>query len=146
MAGRHEKSHCQPRAAAGSRAGSDVSNPEHVQAALEAVIKQFGRLDVMVNNAGITKDGFLVRMSEADWDAVININLKGTFLFTKQAAKVMMKQKSGYRERGFHHRADRRGQANYGASKAGVIALTKSAARNWRNVQYPGQRCRARVH
>ncbi len=110
---------------------ADVSNPEHVQAALEAVIKQFGRLDVMVNNAGITKDGFLVRMSEADWDAVININLKGTFLFTKQAAKVMMKQKSGaiVNVASIIGLIGNAGQANYGASKAGVIALTKSAAR-----------------
>lgn len=110
---------------------ADVSNPEHVQAALETVVQQFGRLDVMVNNAGITKDGFLVRMSEADWDAVININLKGTFLFTKQAAKVMMKQKSGaiVNVASIIGLIGNAGQANYGASKAGVIALTKSAAR-----------------
>ena len=110
---------------------ADVSNPAHVQAAVEAVVQQFGRLDVMVNNAGITKDGFLVRMSEADWDAVINVNLKGTFLFTKQAAKVMMKQRSGaiVNVASIIGLIGNAGQANYGASKAGVIALTKSAAK-----------------
>lgn len=110
---------------------ADVSNPAHVQAAVDAVVQQFGRLDVMVNNAGITKDGFLVRMSEADWDAVINVNLKGTFLFTKQAAKVMMKQRSGaiVNVASIIGLIGNAGQANYGASKAGVIALTKSAAK-----------------
>ena len=110
---------------------ADVSNPEHVQAVTDAVMKQFGRLDVMVNNAGITKDGLLVRMSEADWDAVLNINLKGTFLFTKQAAKLMMKQRSGaiVNIASIIGLIGNAGQANYGASKAGVIALTKSAAK-----------------
>ncbi|MCA1808298.1 MAG: 3-oxoacyl-[acyl-carrier-protein] reductase [Kiritimatiellia bacterium] len=110
---------------------ADVSNAEHAQATVEAAMKHFGRLDVLVNNAGITKDTLLVRMSEADWDAVISVNLRGTFLFTKQAAKVMMKQRSGaiVNVASIIGLIGNAGQANYAASKGGVIALTKSAAK-----------------
>ncbi len=110
---------------------ADVRDAAQVQATIEAVVEKFGRLDILVNNAGITKDGLLVRMSEADWDDVIDINLKGTFLFTKQAAKVMMKQRAGaiVNIASIIGLIGNAGQANYGASKAGVIALTKSAAK-----------------
>lgn len=109
----------------------DVSNGGQVQETVSAVLKDFGKIDVLVNNAGITKDGFLVRMSEEDWDAVMSVNLKGTFLFSKAIAKPMMKQKSGCMVNiasiiGLIGNA---GQCNYGASKAGVIALTKSSAK-----------------
>ena len=70
----------------------DVSKAVEVQTAVDAALKTLGKIDVLVNNAGITRDGFLVRMSEADWDAVLAVNLKGTFLFTKAVAKLMMKQ------------------------------------------------------
>lgn len=109
----------------------DVGAGAQVQAAVESAIKEFGKLDILVNNAGITKDGLLLRMPEADWDAVLNVNLKGAFLFTKHAAKFMVKQKSGaiVNIASIIGLIGNAGQANYGASKAGVIALTKSAAK-----------------
>jgi len=99
--------------------------------AVAGAVKGLGKLDILVNNAGITKDAFLVRMSDEDWDAVISVNLRGTFLFSRSAAKPMMKQKSGVVVNiasviGLIGNA---GQCNYAASKAGVIALTKSAAK-----------------
>lgn len=109
----------------------DVSRGEDVQKTVEAVMSDFGRIDILVNNAGITRDGFLLRMSEQDWDAVLNINLKGTFLFTKAAAKIMLKQRSGaiVNLASIIGLIGNAGQCNYAASKAGVIALTKSAAK-----------------
>jgi 3-oxoacyl-[acyl-carrier protein] reductase len=109
----------------------NVGNGESVTACIAEVMKVFGRVDIMVNNAGITKDGLLVRMSDDDWDAVLQVNLKGTFLFTRAVAKVMMKQRSGAIVNiasviGLIGNAD---QCNYAASKAGVIALTKSTAK-----------------
>jgi 3-oxoacyl-[acyl-carrier protein] reductase len=94
-------------------------------------MKVFGRVDIMVNNAGITKDGLLVRMSDDDWDAVLQVNLKGTFLFTRAVAKVMMKQRSGaiVNIASVIGLIGNAGQCNYAASKAGVIALTKSTAK-----------------
>lgn len=109
----------------------DVSKGDQVQAGVDSMVKDFGRLDVVVNNAGITRDGLLIRMSEEDWDLVMNINLKGTFLMTKSAGKVMMKQRSGT----FVNIASviglmgNPGQANYGASKAAVSNLTKTVAK-----------------
>ena len=106
-----------------------------VAAEVGAVVAQaagdFGRIDVLVNNAGITRDNLLVRMSEEDWDAVIDVNLKGAFLATKAVAKYMMKQRSGSIVNiasvvGIMGNA---GQANYTASKAGLIALTKTTAK-----------------
>ncbi|MDO9542406.1 MAG: 3-oxoacyl-[acyl-carrier-protein] reductase, partial [Kiritimatiellia bacterium] len=118
----------------GSRATGyavDVSRPADVQKAVDAVLNDFGRIDILVNNAGITRDGFLVRMSEQDWDAVLNVNLKGTFLFTKAVAKIMLKQRSGaiVNSASIIGLIGNAGQCNYAASKAGVIALTKSAAK-----------------
>jgi 3-oxoacyl-[acyl-carrier protein] reductase len=110
---------------------ADVSQADQVAAAVKAVQEEFGRIDILVNNAGITKDGFLARMSEADWDAVLNINLKGSFLFTKTVSKLMMKQRSGaiVNIASIIGLIGNAGQCNYAASKAGLIALTKSTAK-----------------
>lgn len=110
---------------------ADVSQASSVQQAVTEVLQAFGRLDILVNNAGITRDGFLVRMSEEDWDKVLDVNLKGTFLFTKAVSKSMIKQKAGMivNVASIIGLIGNAGQCNYAASKAGVIALTKSAAR-----------------
>ncbi len=96
-------------------------------------LKEFGQLDVLVNNAGITKDNLTVRMSEADFDAVINVNLKGTFLMSKAALKVMFKKRSGnlVNISSVVGEMGNPGQANYVASKAGVIGLTKTFAKEF---------------
>ncbi len=109
----------------------DVSCGESVKKTVENVVETFGRIDILVNNAGITRDGFLARMSEEDWDAVLSVNLKGTFLFSKAVSKVMMKQKSGaiVNVASIIGLVGNAGQCNYAASKAGVIAFTKSAAK-----------------
>ncbi|MFW5750545.1 MAG: 3-oxoacyl-[acyl-carrier-protein] reductase [Planctomycetota bacterium] len=109
----------------------NVGEAESVDAGMKAVVKDFGSLDVLVHNAGITKDGLLMRMSEADWDAVLSVNLRGSFLCTKAVIRQMMKQRSGSIVNiasviGLMGNA---GQANYAASKAGLIALTKSTAK-----------------
>jgi 3-oxoacyl-[acyl-carrier protein] reductase len=95
------------------------------------IIDKTGRIDVLVNNAGITKDGLLVRMREQDWDAVLNINLKGAFICTKIAAKIMMQQRYGriINMASVVGVTGNAGQANYSASKAGLIGLTKTAAK-----------------
>jgi len=109
----------------------DVSKSEAVQGAVGEIEKAFGRVDILVNNAGITKDGFLARMSEADWDAVLSINLKGAFLFTKAVSRLMMKQRKGaiVNVASIIGLIGNAGQCNYAASKAGMIALTKSVAK-----------------
>ena len=91
----------------------------------------FGKIDILVNNAGITKDGLLVRMAEEDWDAVLSVNLKGSFLFSKAVARPMMKQRGGVivNIASIIGLIGNAGQCNYAASKAGVIALTKSTAK-----------------
>lgn len=98
---------------------------------LKAVTEQTGRLDILVNNAGITRDGLLMRMSEEDYDAVLNTNLKGTFHCIRFASRQMLKQKSGriINISSVSGVLGNAGQANYSASKAGIIGLTKSAAR-----------------
>jgi len=108
----------------------DVGDSEAVNACINEVVKVFGKVDIMVNNAGITKDTLLVRMSDDDWDAVLRVNLKGTFLFSRAVAKHMMKQRSGaiINIASISGVIGTAGQANYAASKAGVIALTKSTA------------------
>ena len=110
---------------------TDVSQAASVQQTVDEALQVFGRLDILINNAGITRDGFLVRMSEEDWDQVLTVNLKGTFLFTKAVSRGMMKQKSGIivNLASIIGLIGNAGQCNYAASKAGVIALTKSAAR-----------------
>jgi len=109
----------------------DVANGAAVGEAVARVAADFGRIDVLVNNAGITRDTLLIRMTEEDWDAVLDINLKGAFLVTKAVVKYMMKQRSGAIVNiasvvGIMGNA---GQANYTASKAGLIALTKTTAK-----------------
>lgn len=109
----------------------DVSDAQAVKAMIRTVLAQFGRIDVLVNNAGVTRDGFLLMMKEADYDAVLDTNLKGTFLCLRAVVHTMMKQRYGRivnlsSVTGLRGNA---GQANYAASKAGVIGLTKAAAR-----------------
>lgn len=108
----------------------DVGDSEAVNGCIGEVLKVFGRVDILINNAGITKDTLLVRMSDEDWDAVLRVNLKGTFLFTRAVAKPMMKQRSGsiINIASISGIIGTPGQANYAASKAGAIALTKSTA------------------
>ncbi len=119
--------------------GANVAITAEAQAAVDAVVKDFGRLDILVNNAGITKDTLLLRMTEAQWDAVLAVNLKGTFNFTQAAVKVMMRQRSGkiVNIASVVGRMGNAGQANYSASKAGVIALAKTTAKEFaaRNIQ-----------
>ena len=109
----------------------DVSNGDAVNETVKAVEKDFGQIDVLVNNAGITKDGLLMRMSEEDWDAVMNVNLKGVFLFTKAAMRGMMKKRSGsiVNIASIIGLIGNAGQANYAASKGGVISFSKTVAR-----------------
>lgn len=110
---------------------ADVASETAVSGFLGAIAKESGRIDVLVNNAGITRDGLLVRMKESDWDAVMDVNLKGTFNCMKVAAKAMMKQRYGriINISSVVGVSGNPGQANYVASKAGVIGLTKAVAR-----------------
>ena len=109
----------------------NVADGAQVQEAVDKAHGDFGSIDILVNNAGITKDTLLMRMSEEDWDAVLDINLKGTFLCTKAVTKYMMKARSGaiVNIASVIGLMGNPGQANYGASKAGVIALTKTTAK-----------------
>ena len=107
---------------------SNAANFEECHNVVDTIVKECGRLDILVNNAGITKDGLMLRMSEAQWDAVINVNLKSAFNFIHAVSPVMMRQKSGSIINmssvvGVHGNA---GQCNYSASKAGMIGLAKS--------------------
>ena len=108
----------------------DISHEEDVENIFKSIKKYFGHLDILVNNAGITRDQLILRMKTEDFDAVINTNLKGTYLCMKQASRLMMKQKSGIISLssvvGVMGNA---GQVNYAASKAGVIGMTMSLAR-----------------
>jgi len=109
----------------------DVRNAEDVENMINKAVEAFGSLDILVNNAGITKDMLMVKMSEKDWDDVLDINLKGAFLCTKAAAKIMIKQRSGkiINIASVAGVMGNPGQANYSASKAGLIGLTKSTAK-----------------
>jgi 3-oxoacyl-[acyl-carrier protein] reductase len=113
------------------RLAVDVSRTADVESAVSETVKAFGKIDILVNNAGITKDTLMVRMSDEDWDSVISVNLRGTFLFTRAVGKVMMKQRCGaiVNMASIIGLIGNAGQCNYAASKAGVIALTKSAAK-----------------
>ena len=120
--------------AAGAKAtamATDVSRQEEVTAFFKKIIETTGRIDVLVNNAGITKDNLLARMKENDWDQVLNINLKGTFLCMKAATKPMMKQRYGriINISSVVGAYGNPGQANYVAAKAGIIGLTKAVAK-----------------
>ena len=110
---------------------ADVSNEEDVNNMVEKVISEFGKIDVLVNNAGITKDTLLMRMSKEDFDKVIDINLKGTFLVTKAVTKYMMKKRYGsiINLASVVGVVGNSGQSNYSASKAGIIGFTKSVAK-----------------
>lgn len=111
--------------------GADVSKSAEVEALFKDLIAAAGRLDILVNNAGITKDGLLMRMSEDDWDAVLNTNLKGAFLCSKAACRPLLKAKGGriINISSIVGLAGNPGQANYVASKAGLVGLTKSMAK-----------------
>ena len=118
----------------GSRAetyGINVADVENVTEGIKAIESDFGQVDVLVNNAGITKDGLLMRMSEEDWDAVLDVNLKGVFLCTKAVMRGMMKQRSGtiVNIASVIGLMGNPGQANYAASKGGVISFTKTVAK-----------------
>lgn len=110
---------------------ADVSNEDSVKRMVKETISEFGSLDILVNNAGITRDNLLMRMKEAEFDEVININLKGVFLCTKAVTRQMMKQRSGriINVASIVGVAGNPGQANYVAAKAGVIGLTKTTAK-----------------
>jgi 3-oxoacyl-[acyl-carrier protein] reductase len=110
---------------------ADIGRGEDVQRLVRASQERFGRIDVLVNNAGMTRDGLLIRMKDADWDEVLSVNLRGAFQAMRAVARVMAKQRSGRiiniaSASGVMGTA---GQANYSAAKAGLIGLTKSAAR-----------------
>ncbi len=109
----------------------DVKNAEKIQEMTDKTLDKYKRIDILVNNAGITKDGLFVRMSEADWDEVLETNLKGTFLCMRAVSKIMMKQRHGkiINMASVIGLIGNAGQANYAASKAGIIALTKSVAK-----------------
>jgi 3-oxoacyl-[acyl-carrier protein] reductase len=112
---------------------ANVSKLEEAESTVKAVIEKFGKVDILVNNAGITKDTLIMRMSEEDWDAVISVNLKGTFNFIKAVSRPMIKARCGkiVNIASVVGRMGNAGQANYSASKAGVIGLTKTAAKEF---------------
>ncbi len=110
---------------------SDASKMEQAQALIDQTVKHYGRIDILINNAGITKDNLMLRMTEEQWDEVIEVNLKSVFTLTKSVLKTMLKQRSGSIINmssvvGVFGNA---GQANYAASKAGIIGFTKSIAK-----------------
>jgi len=109
----------------------DVSDAASVVAAAEKILADCGKVDILVNNAGVTRDGLLMRMSDADWDLVLNTNLKGAFLFTKAFTRSFVKQRSGriINVASVIGLIGNAGQANYAASKAGLIGFTQSVAK-----------------
>ena len=112
---------------------ADVANTNDVERMVEAILGRFGQIDILVNNAGITRDKLILRMTEEDWDAVLNINLKGTFNCTKAVVRHMSKQRRGkiVNIASVVGEMGNVGQANYSASKAGVIGFTKTIAREF---------------
>ncbi len=113
--------------------GADVSQAEAVEQLVQTTLEQWGRIDVLVNNAGITRDTLMLRMKLADWQAVIDLNLTGVFLCCKAVSKVMLKQRSGriINIASVAGQMGNPGQANYSAAKAGVIGLTKTLAKEF---------------
>jgi len=111
----------------------DVSDEESVNKGINQIIRDSGKIDILINNAGITRDGLLMRMKESQWDEVLNTNLKGVFLCTKNVSKFMMKQRSGniINITSIVGLIGNPGQANYAASKAGVIGFTKTCAKEF---------------
>ena len=122
---------CESLGAKAAAVRCDVSKEDEVKALMDAALKTFGRIEILVNNAGITRDNLILRMSEEDFDAVLNANLKGAFLCCKEAARRMVRQRYGRIVNLSSVVALRGnpGQANYAASKAGLLGLTKSLAR-----------------
>lgn len=112
---------------------ADVTDFHQCEAAVKAAVDSFGKIDILVNNAGITKDNLLMRMTDADWDAVLGVNLKGVFNFTKAACRPMLKAHTGriINIASVVGQEGNAGQANYAASKGGVIAFTKSCAKEF---------------
>jgi 3-oxoacyl-[acyl-carrier protein] reductase len=110
---------------------ADVGNPSDVERLVQGVLEEFSRIDVLVNNAGITRDTLIMRMSEDDWDAVLDTNLKSAFLVTKAVLRPMLRQRSGriVNITSISGVMGNAGQANYSASKAGLMGLTRSTAR-----------------
>jgi 3-oxoacyl-[acyl-carrier protein] reductase len=122
--------------AAGGQAAAfalDVSNEESIKAGAKAVIERFGKVEILVNNAGITRDGLMMRMKRADWDDVLGTNLTGAFLLTQALISPMLKNRWGriVNISSVVGRTGQAGQANYAASKAGLIGLTRSLAREF---------------
>jgi len=111
----------------------NVVDLSEVERMVETILGQFGRIDILVNNAGITRDRLILRMTEEDWDAVLDVNLKGTFHCTKAVIRHMAKQRSGkiVNIASVSGEMGNPGQANYSASKAGVIGFTKTIAREF---------------
>ncbi|WP_438799878.1 3-oxoacyl-[acyl-carrier-protein] reductase [Alkalicoccobacillus porphyridii] len=114
---------------------ANVANTEEVQALIKQTVEAYGRIDILINNAGITRDNLLIRMKEDDWDAVVNTNLKGVFNCAKAVSRQMMKQRYGriINVSSVVAVMGNPGQANYVAAKAGVIGLTKSMAKELAN-------------
>lgn len=111
---------------------ADITKLDEVESMVKEIINKFGKVDILINNAGITRDSLLIRMKEEDWDTVININLKGTFNCSKTVAKYMMREKKGGKIVNISSvigLIGNVGQTNYAASKAGIIGLTKSMAK-----------------
>jgi 3-oxoacyl-[acyl-carrier protein] reductase len=121
----------QERGASVHGVAADAAKREDVDRLVEATKERFGRLDILVNNAGITRDGLLIRMKDDDWDRVMETNLRGAFLTTRAASKLMVRQRSGriINIASTAGAMGNAGQANYSAAKAGLIGFTKSAAR-----------------
>jgi len=111
----------------------DVAHSEEVERMVQTILERFGRIDILINNAGIARDKLILRMTEEDWDVVLNVNLKGTFNCTKAVVKHMSKQRSGkiVSIASVVGEMGNVGQANYSASKAGVIGFTKTIAREF---------------
>lgn len=111
----------------------DVADPVAVSAAAEQILAEAGKVDILVNNAGVTRDGLLMRMSDADWDTVLNTNLRGAFLVTKAFSRAFLKQRSGriINIASVIGLIGNAGQCNYAASKAGLIGFTKSVAKEF---------------
>ena len=112
---------------------TNVAEANDVEKMVQTALERFGRIDILINNAGITRDKLLLRMSDEDWDAVLGVNLRGTFLCTRAVIRPMAKQKSGkiVNIASVVGTMGNAGQANYGASKAGVIGFTKTVAREY---------------
>jgi 3-oxoacyl-[acyl-carrier protein] reductase len=124
--------HLEERGASAIAVVADAAKREDADALVERTKERFGRVDVLVNNAGITRDGLLVRMKDDDWDRVMDVNLRGAFLMTRAVTKALVRQKSGGRIINIASTAGamgNAGQVNYSAAKAGLIGFTKASAR-----------------